>query len=124
MPRARQILIVAVCVLSGVAIGNMIGRITMASELREAVEGLKWAHAGDMESDAKKRLLEIDLIQRGKVDTVLRMNCMFLRSAVRHLDPNDYPDRIAEVQRLIQQATAKLAELENSGQCPRKEAAP
>jgi len=116
-PRERSLLIGAVCVLCGGSAGYLIGRITQALETQEAVKGMENYRDIDLEGDAKARLWEIEAAQRGSLDGIVRLNCGFLRTRIRNLDPAHFGDRAAEVEQFIERAGKKVSELEKAGRC-------
>jgi hypothetical protein len=111
------LLIGAVCVLCGGSAGYLSGRITQTLETQEAVQGMQDYFDSNAEGDAKARLWEIEAVERGSTDGIVRLNCAFLRTRIRRLDPTHFGDRADEVKQFIERAGNKVAELEKAGRC-------
>lgn len=72
----------------------------------------------DFQNDAAMRLAIIELAQKGDTETIIRTNCMLLRSGIRGISANAFPpQRRVEVQAFLDQARATVADLEREGHC-------
>lgn len=72
----------------------------------------------DFQNDAAIRLAIIEWAQKGDTETIIRTNCMLLRSGLSALSAQAFPpQRRAEIQEFLDKARAAVADLEQDGRC-------
>ena len=120
----RQWLIGVFCVLCGASAGFVIGYFTRAKEMAEVANAMVDIQRMDAEGDAETRVKALELIEAGKYETLVRMDCFLLDARIQHLDPAQFGDRAEKVKLMIELSRAVIAKLQEEGRCPGHSAKP